>query len=119
MPITGPEVVSDLPNSTTKESQPGGRLAACLEDADGAVSGNTVRALRADLERFTGWCGERGLCPLPARAATVVAYVEAMASVHRALQRIGSGAAIISPLDFVSRSCCASGILHSVRLRCD
>ena len=82
MPISGPEGVSEFPNSTTKQSQPFGRLAACLEDADGAVSGNTVRALRADLERFTGWCAERGLCPLPARTATVVAYVEAMASVR-------------------------------------
>ena len=36
--------------------------------------------MRADLERFTAWCAERGLAPLPARAATVVAYIEAMAS---------------------------------------
>ena len=36
--------------------------------------------MRADLERFTSWCAERGLSPLPARAVTVVAYVEAMAS---------------------------------------
>ena len=30
----------------------------------------------------TAWCAERGLAPLPARAATVVAYIEAMASVR-------------------------------------
>ena len=39
-----------------------------------------MRAVRADLEWFTAWCGERGLSPLPARAATVVAYIEAMES---------------------------------------
>ncbi|WP_420636161.1 site-specific integrase [Candidatus Palauibacter sp.] len=61
----------------------GERLAEVLEAADdGYLSGNTVRALRADLERFAAWCAERGLSPLPARAATVVAYVEAMESVR-------------------------------------
>ena len=71
--------VSDLPGPATEKSQNGERLTAYLEDAHGALSGNTVRAVRADLERFTSWCAERGLSPLPARAVTVVAYVEAMA----------------------------------------
>ena len=44
--------------------------------ADGSLSGNTVRALRGDLQRFAAWCAERDLCPLPARAGTVVAYIE-------------------------------------------
>ncbi|WP_420636490.1 site-specific integrase [Candidatus Palauibacter sp.] len=61
----------------------GERLVEVLEAADdGYLSGNTVRALRADLERFAAWCAERGSSPLPARAATVVAYVEAMESVR-------------------------------------
>ena len=67
---------------TTRRSQIGERLAACLQDAGGALSGNTVRALRADLEGFAAWCAERGLSPLPARAATVAAYVDAMAGVR-------------------------------------
>ena len=71
MPISGPEGVSGPTSSTTKKSQTGERLAACLKDAAGALSGNTVRALRADLEGFVAWCAERGLSPLPARAATV------------------------------------------------
>ena len=58
----------------------GERLTAYLEDARGVLSGHTVRAVRADLERFAAWCAERGSSLLPARAATVVAYVEAMAS---------------------------------------
>ncbi len=61
----------------------GERLTGCLEAAaDGSLSANTVRALRADLGRFAAWCAERGLCPLPARATTVVGYVEAMESVR-------------------------------------
>ena len=61
----------------------GERLAEVLEAADdGYLSGNTVRALRADLARFAAWCAERGSSPLPARAATVAAYIEAMESVR-------------------------------------
>ncbi|WP_420635076.1 site-specific integrase [Candidatus Palauibacter sp.] len=72
--------MSGLPDPATRKSQNGERLTAYLEDARGALSGNTVRAVRADLERFGAWCAGRGLSPLPARAATVVAYVEALAS---------------------------------------
>ncbi|MYA33874.1 MAG: tyrosine-type recombinase/integrase [Gemmatimonadales bacterium] len=56
-----------------------GSLGTYLEAvADGSLSGNTVRALRGDLERFAAWCEERDVSPLPALAGTVVAYVEAM-----------------------------------------
>ena len=82
MPISAPGVVSRLPGAATQESQNGERLTAYLEDARGALSGNTVRAVRADLERFIAWCAEQGRSPLPACAATVVAYIEAMASVR-------------------------------------
>ena len=72
--------MSKLRDPATQKSQNEERLATYLEDAHGALSENTERAVRADLERFTAWCAERGLAPLPARAATVVAYIEAMAS---------------------------------------
>ena len=80
MPISALEGVSGLRDPSTEKSQTGERLTAYLDDARGDLSGNTVRAVRGDLERFTSWCAERGLSPLPARAVTVVAYVEAMAS---------------------------------------
>ena len=80
MPISALEGVSGLRDPSTEKSQTGERLTAYLDDARGDLSGNTVRAMRADLERFTAWCAERGLCSLPAHAATVVAYIEAMAS---------------------------------------
>ncbi|MYG48301.1 MAG: tyrosine-type recombinase/integrase [Gemmatimonadales bacterium] len=61
------------------EAASAGSLGGYLEGAaDGSLSGNTVRALRADLERFAAWCEERGFRPLPADAGTVAAYVEAM-----------------------------------------
>ncbi|MCY3705532.1 MAG: tyrosine-type recombinase/integrase [Gammaproteobacteria bacterium] len=80
----------------TTESRAAERLRAYLESAEGSLSANTVRALRADLGRFAAWCAERGLCPLPARAATVAAYVEAMegtrapATVRRYVSSIAS-----------------------------
>ena len=79
MQISGPGRVSGLTDGATSLSQTGKRLDACLEDARGALSGHTVRALRADLGGFASWCAERDLSPLPARAETVAAYVDAMA----------------------------------------
>ena len=70
------------PDLSIQKSQIGRRLDCCLEDADGTLSGHTIRALRADLAGFTAWCAERGLSPLPVRAGTVVAYIEAMAPVR-------------------------------------
>ena len=87
------------------------RLLGCLEAAaDGSLSANTVRALRADLGRFAAWCAERGLRALPAAAATVAAYVEAMegdrapATVRRYVTSIASAhkaAGEQSPLEYV------------------
>ena len=82
MPISVAEDVSDATRTTMARSQTGDRLAACLKDFAGALSANTVRALRADLEGFAAWCIERGHSPLPARASTVAAYVDAMAAVR-------------------------------------
>ena len=70
------------PDLSIQKSQIGRHLDACLEDADGTLSGHTIRALRADLTGFTAWCAERGLSPLPVRAGTVVAYIEAMTPVR-------------------------------------
>ena len=60
MPISAPGGVSGLRDPSTEKSQTGERLAAYLDDARGDLSGNTVRAMRADLERFTAWCAEPG-----------------------------------------------------------
>ena len=79
MSITARGGVSRAPDPVTTLSQTGERLASCLDDARGALSGHTVRALRSDLHVFASWCAERGLSPLPALAGTVAAYVDAMA----------------------------------------
>ena len=53
--------------------------AACERAAQGAMSANTERALRADLAIFATWCAEQGLQALPASAKTLATFVEAMA----------------------------------------
>ncbi len=75
--------VSARPASAPQWSQIGTRLGACLDAAEGVLSGHSVRALRSDLARFAAWCAERGLRPLPARAATVAAYIEEAANDFR------------------------------------
>ena len=60
-------------------SRVGKQLAAFLKKARGAFSRNTERALRADLRIFLSWCWRNTLVALPARPATVVAFIDAMA----------------------------------------
>lgn len=52
------------------------RLDAYARASDGALAANTVRALRADLAVWQGWCAARGLAALPAAPATVAAFVD-------------------------------------------
>ena len=78
--VTGHDL-PDTARSQAGEHRPGEQAAVggYLEAADdGSLSANTVRALKADLQRFVAWCTERDLRPFPADAATVVAYVEAV-----------------------------------------
>ena len=53
---------------------------AYLKSTDGAVCANTQRAVKADLEVYAAWCGERGVAALPAVPATVAAFVDDMAT---------------------------------------
>ena len=83
MPIRGSDPASARPASDLRWSQFDARLEACLDAADGVLSVHTVRGLRSDLARFAAWCAERGVRPLPARAATVAAYIEESAAAGR------------------------------------
>ena len=56
-------------------------LTAYLEEARGALSPNTERALRADVQIFAAWCRRHFRAAFPASAATVVAFVDEMARV--------------------------------------
>ncbi len=53
------------------------RLAAYERSAGGALSENTVKALRADTGVFTGWCAKEGLDPLPSTPETVAGFIDA------------------------------------------
>ena len=56
-------------------------LSAYFEAARGALSRNTERALRADVQIFAAWCRRHFRAAFPADAATVVAFVDDMGRV--------------------------------------
>ena len=56
-------------------------LTAYFEAARGALSRNTERALRSDVQIFAAWCRHRFRATFPATAATVVAFVDDMGRV--------------------------------------
>ena len=62
-------------------AEAGDPLAAYFEAARGALSHNTERALRADVEIFASWCRRHVRAALPASAATVVAFIDDMACI--------------------------------------
>ena len=51
--------------------------------AEGSKAANTRRAYAFDWARFIGWCGERGLASLPARAETVALYATDLAATRK------------------------------------
>ena len=55
-------------------------FARYTEQAKGALSANTERAIRAATAVFTAWCSKRRLPALPAEPATVADFVDAMAA---------------------------------------
>ena len=72
---------TDGPSLTAKQEGrrvPVRQLDPCAEAARGALSANTLRARRSDLEIFTGWCIERGEAALPTDPDTVAAFVDSM-----------------------------------------
>lgn len=58
------------------------RLVAYAKAARGAYAANTDRALASDTRAFVAWCAAAGHPCLPATAAAVAAYVDAMAARH-------------------------------------
>ena len=54
-------------------------LAAYFEEARGAFSPNTERALRADVQVFETWCRRHGRAAFPVSPDTVVGFVDDMA----------------------------------------
>ena len=56
-------------------------LAAYFEAARGALSPNTERALRADVQVFEAWCRRHSAVAFPASPDAVAAFVDEMAGV--------------------------------------
>ena len=53
------------------------RLASYQRKASGALSENTMKALRADSGVFTSWCAGGNLEPIPANPETVAGFLDA------------------------------------------
>jgi len=70
-------------------------LAAYSEQARGAHSANTLRAIKADTALFSAWCSCVGLASLPATDETLARFIDAMAeekapaTVRRSVASIG------------------------------
>ena len=86
-------------------------LDAYFEAASGAISRNTERALRADVNVLTTWCRARLTAPFPASPKTLVAFIDEMtasrtpATVRRYLSSITTvqkGLGETSPLENTS-----------------
>jgi site-specific recombinase XerD len=57
--------------------------------AENEKAASTRRAYRADFAAFSGWCWERGLCPLPADSQVVAWHISAIASAALSVSSIG------------------------------
>src|SRR6202162_1752888 len=69
------EVVAVNRTGTEAEITPLPSLERAREFARQSKAENTLRGYRGDWKDFCGWCGARELCPLPASAETVAAYI--------------------------------------------
>lgn len=70
-------------------------IAAARDYRARAKAANTIRAYESDWRQFEGWCLERGLEPMPARAEAVATYLAALAMAGRADSTITRHAAAI------------------------
>ncbi len=84
------------------------RFRSHAEAARGAYAPATERALRGDIAKFTAWCTDTGLVPLPALPDTVSAFIDfqaitkAPASVRRYVSSIANfhrAAGVANPCD--------------------
>ncbi|CCW15907.1 phage integrase [Sphingobium indicum BiD32] len=80
----------ELPGRRLREE-----IAAARSYRAQAKAANTVRAYTSDWNQFEGWCDERGLEPLPARAEAVATYLASLAMAGKADSTIGRHLAAI------------------------
>jgi len=60
------------------------RLAEYANDARGAFSPNTIRAIKSDVRHFTAWCEKFNVPALPTTPEVLARYVDEMASTYAA-----------------------------------
>jgi len=57
------------------------RFLELIERLDGAYAPNTIRAYRADMEEFIGYCDLHGLPALPAEPSTIARFLESVTDI--------------------------------------
>jgi integrase len=72
-------IVPAIAATTLTDDQIWANLRQYAMDARGAFAVNSERAMRSDIAAFTAWCDQNGHQAMPAVAATVSAFVDAMA----------------------------------------
>ncbi len=63
---------------------------------EAATAGATRRAYRGQLRRFSDWCSDNGLCPLPAAPETVAAFISFLAESGKGNATVNQTLAAIS-----------------------
>lgn len=71
--------IETLPASVTQD-QIWANLRKHAQEARGAFTRNTERAMRADVKGFTAWCSQEGRQAIPASPDTIADFVDAMAA---------------------------------------
>jgi site-specific recombinase XerD len=74
--LAGRAIIGTAGSGTDEDRTAAAALRAWDAMAQGAYPPNTVRAWRADWRAFIQFCSANGMCPLPAAAHTVRAYVQ-------------------------------------------
>ena len=63
---------------------------------EASTAGSTRRAYKSQLRRFTNWCGENGLCPLPAAPDTVAAFIAYLAGEGKGAATVNQALSAVS-----------------------
>ena len=89
-------VISDSHTQGAVSSVPEKYRATLRRLLEASTADATRRAYRGQLQRFSDWCGENALCPLPAAPETVAAFISFLAESGKGNATVNQALAAIS-----------------------